>query len=151
MVKQQTISINLLQLTRIIAVVLLICFFLPWVSGWFGPLTGVSVVVELVSNFKQYITVSPLPIFFIIGWGFIPIGSLVILWLTYYRRLLVPILGIVTGAFGIIPFIFTLIMSSRSGQTYLPFFLTVLCLLALIVIGIVLYRKFSNQTPSSAF
>lgn len=151
MSKQPTISINLLRVIRITAIVLLICFFLPWTSGTFGAFSGLSVVVELVSNFAYYMSLTPLPIIFIAGWGFIPIGAVVTLLLSYFYPHRLPRLSVLTGVLGMVPVFLTMLTAPKLSQLYLPMLLTIFCLVILVVTGAILYWKSANETPASAF
>ncbi len=142
MVNQFLCPFNLFSLVRIIVIGLLISFFLPWIPSTVGPLSGASIVVELVSNITQYLAVGLLPLIFIASWGFIPIGSVVILSLSYTHELRrVPLLSVITGVVGIIPFVISLLMASHFSHSYFPLFLTIACLLALLVVGTSLLWK----------
>ena len=153
MVKQSTVSINLLHLARTIAVVLLICFFLPWLPSIVGSSSGASTVVDaaLILNNIDIMPDRLLILGVIIGLGFIPIGSLVILFLSYCRRFQVPSQCVLTGVIGIIPFIIVVLSPNDIRKWYFPMILTAFCLLALIFIGATLQWKSATNTPSSAF
>ena len=150
MVKQPTYSFNLLNLARIVAVALLILYFLPWLmTTWAGPLSGASLVLMLAGRvFSEATAVYGLAFIFMLGWGFIPIGAIISLVLSFYRQKYLPLLSILTSLIGIIPFILMAILGAVISNWYFPMILTGICLLVLIVVGIKLYR----QSPlSSAF
>ena len=138
------------------AIALLILFFLPWDISAVSPFSGASLTILLISNFTYHFTANSWLIFvLVVGWGFIPIGSLIVLLLSYYRHLQVPLVSILTGVLGIIPFIIVLLMAQDISRdirnTPLPPLVTPLCLITLIISGIALQRKFTTHPPSSAF
>ena len=145
MVKQSTVSINLLYLVRGAAIALLILFFLPWIppTSNFYTMNGASFVLVLLLAFNSG---DPLHLRYwvmvaIIGFGFIPIGAVLILIASYTWRFGLSLLCILTGIIGIIPFINVVLSPIDFRKWYLPTTLTPLCLLALIVIGAVWHWK----------
>lgn len=143
---------RLINIIRIISLALLVLFCLPWFTTWIGPLPAVSFVLTFASNVFQTADMLTLQnIVIIVGWLFIPLGSILLLVVSYTRQEWLSRLAPLTGILGIIPFVIMTLQSYDPNLWYVSAYITMLFLVALVVIGILLFRQTKSIAPSAPF
>jgi hypothetical protein len=143
---------RLINLIRVISLALLVLFCLPWFTTWVGPMPVFSFVLTFASNVFQTADMLTLQnVVIIVGWLFIPFGSILLLVVSYTRHQWLPLLALLTGVLSSIPFIIMTLQSYDPNLWYVAAYLAMLCLVALVVIGVLLSHQTNAISPPTPF
>jgi hypothetical protein len=131
-----------LHLIRTIVITVLILFFLPWwTDDYSRPISGISIIMRTIAFVEQYGMIEQ-PIVVIALWALIPINSILVLWVSFYRHNNLSAICMFAGFMELVPFVLVAIFSQADDTVWYPAPLfTMFCLIALIAIGVSLRWK----------